>query len=210
MPHMASSSGRGPDGPLPLDEQAHPGQRIEVLRDELRVFDLDAELLLEESNELQHSERIDDAVAQEGLFVGELVHEEGIDDELPDAGTHRHPTTSVDRTAWAPRVPSERRVRRRHRAGFPITTVSGGTSHERRYELAGRMCTATRSFVASHRQTRGSPAERPVSAARMDSSRARGPPDDVRAPKLRDTTAPAGTTTPAPTRAPGKRMARAP
>src|SRR5438552_11294019 len=93
IPHMRTPSGGGADDLLPLHERAHLGQRVEVLRDKLGVRDLDAELLLQEGDQLQHPERIDDAVAQEGIVVGKVVHEERLDDEFPDAGAHRHPIT---------------------------------------------------------------------------------------------------------------------
>src|SRR5207253_5583881 len=93
IPDMATASGGSYGEPLPLHEGAHLGERIEGFRNELRVPDLDAVLLLQEGDELQHAQRIDDAAAQERILVGENVHEEGFDDECPDAGARTHPLT---------------------------------------------------------------------------------------------------------------------
>ena len=55
------------------DERGGVLHRVEILGQELTVGDRDAELLLEERDELQHARRVDDAALEERLIVRQAL-----------------------------------------------------------------------------------------------------------------------------------------
>ena len=59
---------------LVLDEASEISERLEIRGDELVVGDLNPELLLQMGDELDHSERIDDAHPEEVVVRSERCH----------------------------------------------------------------------------------------------------------------------------------------
>ena len=86
MPHMSLRRGRS----LPFHEGGRTVQRVEVLGDELGFGNLELELALQEPDELQHPERVQYALPQEGCVGGEPLDEKVLGDEAPDPFPHVH------------------------------------------------------------------------------------------------------------------------